>query len=412
MSNLPSGSQASPLRDFLGFLRFLLRRWSEDRCPQVAGSLTFTTLLALAPAFAIAVAMLSSMPFFEGVMVRLKVFLLLNLVPEIAGKIITVYMEQVAGAAGRLTAVSIAVLLVTSLAMLYTVDRTINTIWRVRRGRPLWVSLAGYFVLLLAGPVMVGVSVSATTYLHTLSAGADQLPDEAQSLLLRAGPVAVSAMTFFLVYRIIPYRHVPWRHALLGGLVAAILFEAMKDLFAAYIRAVPTYDLVYGAFAAVPIFLFWVYLSWLVVLLGAEVTACAGYWRGRVWKRIATPGVRFRDALDLGHRLVESRGAPIAFEQLRRDSGVPADELEDLLANLIQRGVVRRERGAGFVLAKEAAEISLADFYAAAVAPGGGMQPQEWGRLSPELERVAGAFEAELKRPLATTLAARDEAKP
>jgi membrane protein len=172
-------------------------------------------------------------------------------------------------------------------------------------------------MLLSVGPLLVGVSVSATTYLLTLTVGLERLPDEAQPLLLRAGPVAVTAVTFFLVYRIVPHRHVPWSHALLGGLVAAVLFEAMKDLFAAYIRAVPTYNLVYGAFAAIPIFLLWVYLSWLVILLGAEVTACAQYWHDGRWKHAATPG-----------------------------------ELEELLSQLVRRGIVRREADGSYVLAK------------------------------------------------------------
>src|SRR4051812_48790410 len=108
------------LPDALGFLRFVLRRWTEDRCPQIAGSLAFTTLLALVPVFAIAVALLSSMPFFGAVMIQIKVFLLMNLVPEIAGKIITVYMEEFRQNAARLTTLGVMVLFVTSVALMLT----------------------------------------------------------------------------------------------------------------------------------------------------------------------------------------------------------------------------------------------------------------------------------------------------
>src|SRR5688572_27970433 len=124
------------LTDVVGFLRFVLRRWGEDRCPQIAGSLTFTTLLALVPVFAIVVALLSRSPFFEDVMVQIKIFLLLNLVPDIAHKIITVYMEQFRQNAGRLTTVGFTVLFFTAIALMFTVDRSINAIWRVRRPRP------------------------------------------------------------------------------------------------------------------------------------------------------------------------------------------------------------------------------------------------------------------------------------
>jgi len=122
--------------DVFGFLRFVLRRWTEDRCPQIAASLTYTTLLALVPVLAIVVAMLSSMPFFEQVMVRLKIFLLLNLVPELAGKIIIEYMEPFARNAARVTGISFSALVVVGIGMMWTVDRSLNTIWRVRRNRP------------------------------------------------------------------------------------------------------------------------------------------------------------------------------------------------------------------------------------------------------------------------------------
>jgi len=151
------------LLDVLGFLRFVLRRWAEDRCHQIAGSLTFTTLLALAPMLAVVVSLLSRAPFFEDVMVQIKVFLLLNLVPEIAYRIITVYMEQFAENAGRLTTLGVAFLFVTAIALMLTVDRSINAIWRVRSSRPMWISILAYVVLLSIGPMLIGVSVSITT---------------------------------------------------------------------------------------------------------------------------------------------------------------------------------------------------------------------------------------------------------
>lgn len=397
------------LFDVFGFLRFVLRRWSEDRCPQIAGSLTFTTLLAIVPVFAIVVVVLSSLPIFEEVMIRLKIFLLLNLVPEIAGKIITVYMGQFAEAAGKLTLLSLAALLVTALAMLSTVDSSLNTIWRVRRMRPLWLSLIAYLFLLLIGPLLIGISVTATTYLYTLSTGIERLPDEAQPVLLHTVPILMSATMFILVYRVVPYRHVPWRHAILGGALAAVLFEAMKALFAAYIRSVPGANLVYGTFAAIPVFLLWMYLSWLVVLFGAEFTACAGFWRHRLWKRAATPGRRFRDALEVGRRLAAAKGQAVSFETLRVECAVPAEELEDTLAHLEKRGVIRRERTASFVLVKSPEEVTLGDFWSASVSDGEGLDPRDWSVISPDFVDIAGTFEAHLKRPLAA-LFEKDEA--
>jgi len=269
-------------RDFAGFLAFVFRRWSEDRCPQVAGSLTFTTLLAIVPLFTIVVTMLSAAPFFAAVMVQIKVFLLLNLVPEIAGRIITVYMTQFAASAANLTAVSLAALFAMALATLFTFDHGLNAIWRVHRRRPFWRSVAGYSALLVLGPTLMGLSLSITTWLVTFSLDQVDLSTRAQAFLLRIVPVSVSAMAFFLIYRFFPNRPVPARHALAGGVLAAIVFEVMKSLFAIWVQLVPTFRLVYGAFASIPVFLLWLYLAWLVVLFGAEFTAALGRWPQRL----------------------------------------------------------------------------------------------------------------------------------
>jgi membrane protein len=388
------------LLDLYGFLRFVLRRWSEDRCPQIAASLTYTTLLALVPVFAIAVAMLSSLPFFEDLMVRLKIALLLNLVPEIAGKIITEYMEPFSRNAAKVTGISFAALFVMAIGVMWAVDRSLNAIWRVRRSRPFLISLAAYVILLSVGPILVGISVTVTTYLMTLSVGMDALPREAQPVMLKIVPVGVSTIAFFLAYRIVPHRQVPWAHALLGGFVAALLFEGMKEVFAHYIAKAPTYNLVYGAFAAVPLFLVWVYLSWLVILFGAEVTVAAGYWRGNLWQRVSTPGARFRDAVELGRLLVEAKGEPLALESMCQGAAIPRDQLEDALGHLIDSGLVRRVTSSSYALARPPSEVTLGDLYRAVVAPGARLEPEDWSGYSAEVKEVIGQFEALLNRPL------------
>jgi membrane protein len=402
----------APIRDAAGFLAFVLRRWSEDRCPQIAGSLTYTTLLALVPLFTIVVALLSSLPFFEGVMVQIKIFLLLNLVPDIAGRIITVYMEQFASNAGRLTSFGLAALFLMTIAMLFTVDHSLNAIWRVRQKRALWLSITGYTALLVMGPLLIGTSVWVTTYLATVSLGHVALPAQAESVVLKLVPITVSAIAFLLVYRIIPNRHVPATHAIVGGLLAAVLFEAMKLLFAGYIRLVPTYSIVYGAFAAIPIFLIWLYLSWLVVLFGAEFTAALAYWRGGLWRQAVSPAARLRAALQVGRRLVEARGERATLEQLRRGLDLPDDQLEDMLARMVQHGVARKVRRRGWALAKGPGDITLGDLHRAAHPGEGTLAPGEWAACSEELGRLAESMEAALRRPLGEVLADAGPAEP
>jgi membrane protein len=159
-------------------------------------------------------------------------------------------------------------------------------------------------------------------------------------------------VAFFLLYRIVPHRTVPWRHALIGGIVAAFLFEAAKQLFAVYVRYAAAYNVVYGTFSAVPVFLIWVYLSWLVILFGAELTASLDYWRSGLWKRVSTPGTRFGDAVAVARRLFEARGASVPFERLRLDTGMPVDELEDALHHMTAAGLVQRHGRTGYSIAQ------------------------------------------------------------
>lgn len=276
------------LADFASFSRFVFGRMGEDRVMQIAGSLAFTTLLALVPLFAILVALLSQAPFFEDVLVQVKVFLLLNLTPDIAYRLITVYMEEFAHNAARLTALGTAAVFVSALVTLLTVDRSIHAIWRERRSRPLWVSILAYGTLLVVSPILIAVSVTVTTYLMSLSARVSPT-ESAHSFVLQAVPASVSAIAFYLLYRYVPHGEVRRSHAAVGALLACLLFEVAKELFAVYVANVPGYNVLYGAFVAIPFFLIWIYVSWVVVLLGAELTAALGSWRGKARDRRGVP---------------------------------------------------------------------------------------------------------------------------
>lgn len=259
------------------FVVFALRRWTEDRCPQMAGSLAFTTLLAMVPMFALVVAALSRTPWFEDLLVQFKVFLLLNLVPEIAHRVITVYMEEFASNAGRLTGLGIGVVFVTAIVTMLMVDRQIHAIWREPPSRKLWVSIAAYAALLFVGPLLIAISVSLTTYLMSLSTEVDA-PSGARAFMLHSAPTVVSMGAFFMLYKLVPHTHVRSIHALAGALVAGLLFEWAKEGFAFYVANMRTYNVVYGTFVTFPFFLIWIYVSWLVVLFGAELTAALGHW--------------------------------------------------------------------------------------------------------------------------------------
>jgi membrane protein len=398
-----------------GFLRFVSQRFNQDRCLQIAGSLTYTTLLSLVPLFTIVVAMFSALPFFEKAMVNIKVFLLLNLVPEIAYKIITVYMEQFAENAARLTFFGLLALLAMALAMLFTVDKSFNSIWRSQRARPLWMSISAYIALLVLAPLMLGLSMSVTSYLVSLSLGVTGSLPYADEVLLKLLTIAGSTTTLFLVYRIVPCRHVPAQHALIGGLFAAVLFETMKHFFGVYIALAPTYDLVYGAFAAIPIFLLWIFLSWMVILLGAEVTAALAYWKGSSWRRLGLAEAHLHDGLLVMRAFIVAQGdgRVLTLADLKEALPIAIDRLEDILDLLLAQGLIERQPGmqARYRLLKTPDTLSIADIYRLFVLPGESLKGQLGSELAPLIEEIANAIEAGMQRRLSDVFQTPDEAE-
>ncbi|HST02576.1 MAG TPA: YihY family inner membrane protein [Usitatibacter sp.] len=331
------------LFDLYGFLRFVVKRWTEDRCPQIAGSLTFTTILALVPTFAIGVAALSTSPLFHDVMTKFKIFLLMNLAPEIAGTIITEYIPRFAHNARRLTFVGAAGVLVVAVWLMLIIDRSLNAIWRVRRSRPYWLSALGYALLILAAPLLIFASVSTTTYLLAVSNEVGPASHTARIISLRVVAAVMSSLAFTLVYLVVPHRRVPWRHALLGGFTAGILFEVAKVGFAVYAHSSPTYDRLYGTLAVLPLFLVWLYYSWLVILLGAELTVSASFWHNHLWKKPPRPAMRLAEALAVAQALGES-DEPLAFTALQERTKLPAEELEEALRQMSEAHFVKQAK--------------------------------------------------------------------
>jgi membrane protein len=285
------------LRATAEYLLLLHQRVREDRCLQVAGSLTFTTMLALVPLITIAVTVFSTFPLFASFSITIRQFVVTNLVPTSAGKVITVYMQQFADNAGRLTVWGIVILGASAVLTMLTIDRTFNTIWRVRRQRSLISRLLIYWAVLTIGPLMIGASLTVTSWLLSLSMGLVRGTEGAEVVLLKLVPLVLTVAALAFLYRTVPNRRVATRDAVVGGALAGLVFEGMNAAFGAYIKHVPTYKLVYGAFASFPIFLLWVYVSWLVIVIGAEVTAALPYLRTGGVRLKRRPGEQFLEAV-------------------------------------------------------------------------------------------------------------------
>ena len=261
------------LRAFAALSMAVARRVEEDRCFQVAGGLTFTTLLSLVPLLAVVLSVSAAFPVFDQWMEALQQFVVRNFLPDVGRRMIGRQLTEFTENAAQLTTIGILFLGVTSLSLILSIDETLSRLFRVPQQRRPAHRLFLYVGVLVLAPLLIGASVSMTTWLVGQSLG---LIGGSQSFSIgafRAVPYAFTCLALTLLYLLLPNRKVQLRHALAGGLFAGLAFEIAKRGFALYISYFPTYTMIYGAFAAIPIFLLWVYISWLVVLLGATLTA-------------------------------------------------------------------------------------------------------------------------------------------
>ena len=388
--------------------RLIAARFAQDRCVQVAGNLTFTTLLALVPLFTIALTLFAAFPVFEDWSNAFKVFLLTTLVPEVSGKVITVYMQQFANNAAKLTALGLVFLAVTALMLMVSIERVFNGIWRARRPRSIVHRLVIYWTTITVGPLLIGASLSLTSWLVTQSMLSVSAVRGVQELLLKVLPVVLNGAAFALLYLMIPNRRVLVKDALVGGMTAALGFELMKRGFGVYVVLFPSYDLIYGTFATIPIFLLWIYLSWLVVLLGAVVVASLPLWRlGARRGQLGDGSALFRalDLIDSLH-LARKQSQTPTVPQLVARTGIAEEEVEQLLETMHGPGWIRRVEPAGWVLARDLATLRLREVYrlfavrAHTHQPGDGVLVRAASDLLLELEQ---ALDVPLDRLLATT---------
>jgi membrane protein len=274
----------APVSALLHFARRVFVRIRALRVARTAGSLAFTTLLGLVPLATVAFTFAARFPIFERWLETLQGFLFQHMLPGSADILIEHYREFTAKAA-KLTGLSIVVIFITAALVTSTVEREINAIWGIRHGRRMAHRLVVYALGLTVGPVLVGASISATTWLLAQSVAAVPLHGLTPELLLKPAPLVFSIAALTLTYGFVPACRVSLRHALIGGTVAAVAFETAKYAFAWYLTKVPTYELVYGALAALPVFLVWIYVCWWIVLSGAVVTATLVELPGKPGKR-------------------------------------------------------------------------------------------------------------------------------
>jgi membrane protein len=336
-------------------LRFTLDFASHRKLTQVAASLTFTTVLAIVPLLAVVLALFTAFPLFARFHQALEAFLSESLLPPSVSNTVMGYLNQFAAQASGLTALGGAFLVVTSILLIMTIDEAFNEIWNVARQRPLRQRLLVYWTIISLGPILVGASLWASSILARESLGYIGSLPEWLGLLLSLVPFVVSVSGFTALFMLVPNCRVLWRDALMGGLGTALVLALMKGAFTWYLTRFPSYTVIYGAFATLPIFLLWIYVSWLVVLMGATVASLMPALRLRRWTLQRRAGEQIADALRILRILGRARnsrppGRSLTF--MARHLRVHPDLLHDILVALRELGyVVPGPEGEHWVLA-------------------------------------------------------------
>jgi membrane protein len=337
------GLSWSEVRDLGQFAR---RRLREESLPQVAGSLTFATVFALVPLLTLALAIFTTFPLFNTFRAALEQYFVQSVMPKAISNTILGYLTTFSAKATRLSAFGAVALILTSIGMMGLIERVFNRIWRVKRERRWSKRLLVYWAIVTLGPLLVGISLTVTSQVFMATSGVVGAVPFLGALFYTLVSVLLTMGAFTLLYISVPNRDVDWYDAAWGGLVAALAFEVAKRGFGVFIQQFPTYSRIYGALAALPLFLVWIYLSWMITLVGALLVAALPVVKYERWWHEAAPGGEFVDAmaiLKVLHTACHSGDtALVSAGAIRADTRLGFDEMEALLERMLGQGWVGR----------------------------------------------------------------------
>lgn len=254
-----------------GLIFYFIRRIQRQQIQIVAGYLSYVCLMSLVPLVVVMLSVMTAFPLFAELQQSIEQFVYSNFVPA-AGDVVQLYLSGFVANASKMSAVAISFLFVAALLLISSIDSTFNKIWRVNDKRRTITSFAMYWMVLTLGPILVGASIALSSYLMSIVSVDEYDVLGLSDILLRLLPLFSSLVAFVILYMAVPNKAVPFKYAISGAIVAGILFELAKKVFALYITAFPSYQVIYGALATIPIIFLWVYVSWLIVLVGALLT--------------------------------------------------------------------------------------------------------------------------------------------
>lgn len=363
--------QASPrgldrrLLRIRAFLGFWLRRFLEEDCFSAAGALSYATVFALVPLTAAVLGILTAFPVFETWAEALSEWLFTHFVPE-AARTVESYIQEFAASATRLTVAGVLASILSALIMMASVEDALNRIFRVRKARRTAVRLTMYWTVLTLGPLLVAGGLALSSEVVRTAVGEGLLSAHGVGAVLAALPVAVVFLAFCMAYVVVPNTPVPLRHAAAGAALATLLFLLARSAFTAYLARWPTYQQIYGAVAVVPIFLLWIYVAWLVVLLGASLAASLSAFRLLPVEARLGEEVEFYALLRVAQALAEAQrqGRGLSLAELRRQEPYLDDHrLLAMLEGLNRRGIVLRTETGEWVLARDPGGLPLLLLY-------------------------------------------------
>ena len=357
------------------YIQYVFGRFQSDKCLTVAAELTVTSLLALVPLTTVVFSLLALIPSFQNVGMALQELMFEYFVPA-TGESVQNYLTEFVGKAKGMSVVGFFMLLVTALLMMRTIDISFNNIWQIKSNKSLLRTFLVYWAVLTLGPIFLGTSLLITSYLKSLPLISDVVQQDSQWMTLGL-PMLMESIAFALMFFVIPNRKILFKHAVFAAITTAFLFELAKSGFGIFVEYFSTYQVIFGALATIPLFLIWVYLSWGIILFGAEI--CHGLFSFEMDKQEQKkhPFIQLVQILLLLSRK-QQLGESISEEQLADYGDWGTQEAQVMwLEKLIDAGVVAKLQDQSYCLKTNSAEINYRTIYDVA------------GRVLPEEKLVA-----------------------
>ncbi len=349
------------------FLRFLWRRFLDDRLFESAGALSFTTVFALVPLSMVVFGVLSAFPVFNKWSDQLSTYVFSNFVPTAASSI-EIFLRQSSNNTGQLTVIGVITLVVSLLITLVSVEATFNKIWRVKTARPKFSRFLVYWTVLTLGALVATASLALSTRFFALEIFKTTSGQWLEGMMLRLAPMMIEWIAFAAIYRVVPHRTVQWRHAIAGAALAVLLLESVKWGIGLYLGSFGAYEKIYQKLAYVPIFLLWVYFGWISILLGASFASSVSAFRYQPAAMRLPLGHEIYGLLRMLGRFAMQRqqGKGLHSDEIQALEPMLTDALvQQMLAQLCEIGVVSRAESGEWLLARDLDDLSLAELYEA-----------------------------------------------